>query len=343
MKEPIDSRQLRAFATLARLGSFTRAAAELCLTQSAVSHSIRSLEESLGCRVLDRLGKMVTLTHEGEHLLMHADKILQEMAAARESLDQLGKWGRSRLRVGASATACQYILPRVLTEFKKSYPQCRITIEPCDTPLVRDLLSANKIDMGIALQSKQDNTRIEFIPLFDDELMFVVGPDHPWALAGHVCRDEIPKQNYILYDKTSFTFQMIEAYFREEEMPLNTLIQLGNIEAIKELVKLGLGVSILASWVAREEIRAGTLIALSLGSRKLRRHWGLVTRKGFPLGLPQETFVKLCQRFSNGFSRDAGGVPSSATPNEPTALGANYARPVEGCGSTSLDERGKLS
>lgn len=303
MKEPIDSRQLRAFATLAKLGSFTRAAGELCLTQSAVSHSIRSLESSLGCRLLDRLGKKVTLTHEGEHLLMHADKILQEMVVARESLDQLAKWGRSRLRVGASATACQYILPRVLTEFKKSYPQCRITIEPCDTPLVRDLLRDNKIDMGIALQSKQDDARIEFIPLFDDELMFVVGPDHPWALSGEVCRDEIPKQSYILYDKTSFTFQMIQAYFRDEEMPLNTLIQLGNIEAIKELVKLGLGVSILASWVAREEIRAGSLKALSLGSRKLRRHWGLVTRKGSPLGLPQETFVKLCQRFSCGFSR----------------------------------------
>ncbi len=303
MNETIDSRQLRAFSTVAKLGNFTRAASELCLTQSAVSHSIRSLEDSLGCRLLDRVGKKVALTHQGDQLLMHAEKILQEMVTARESLDQLGKWGRSRLRVGASATACQYILPRVLREFKKSYPQCRITIEPCDTPLVRDLLSANKIDVGIALQSKHDNSSIEFIPLFDDELMFVVGPDHPWALTGQVCREEIPKQSYILYDKTSFTFQMIQAYFQEEEMPLNTLIQLGNIEAIKELVKLGLGVSILASWVSREEIRTGTLIALSLGPRKLRRHWGLVTRKDLPLGLPQATFVKLCQRFSSEFSR----------------------------------------
>ncbi len=302
MKEPIDSRQLRAFTTLAKVGSFTRAASELCLTQSAVSHSIRSLEDSLGCRLLDRLGKKIALTHQGEQLLMHANKILQEMETARESIDQLGKWGRSRLRVGASATACQYILPRVLTEFKKSYPQCRITIEPCDTPLLRDFLGDNKIDLGIALKLKNDASHIEFIPLFDDELMFVVGPEHPWALAGKVCREEIPKQSYILYDKTSFTFQMIQSYFREEEMPLNTLIQLGNIEAIKELVKLGLGVTILASWVAREEIRAGTLIALSLGSRKLRRHWGVVTRKGIPLGLPQETFVKLCQRFSTGLS-----------------------------------------
>ena len=211
MKEPIDSRQLRAFATLARLGSFTRAAAELCLTQSAVSHSIRSLENSLGCRLLDRLGKTVTLTHEGEHLLVHADKILKEMEVARESLDQLAKWGRTRLRVGATATACQYILPRVLTEFKKSYPKCRITIEPCDTPQVRDLLRENKIDMGIALQAKHDDPRIDFIPLFNDELMFVVGPEHPWAVSRQVSRGEIPKQSYRLYDKTSYTFQMIQA------------------------------------------------------------------------------------------------------------------------------------
>src|SRR3954468_19497802 len=124
MAAPLDSRQLRAFVSLARTGSFTLAARDLNLTQSAVSHSIRSLEEEVRCRLLDRIGKKVTLTQAGEQLLGHAQKILQEMETARERLGELGRWGHGRLRIGASLTACQYILPPVLREFKESFPHC---------------------------------------------------------------------------------------------------------------------------------------------------------------------------------------------------------------------------
>src|SRR5437762_11872801 len=117
MNQPVDSRQLRAFVTLARAGSFTLAAKELYLSQSAVSHSMKALEQEVGCRLLDRMGKKVLLTQAGETLLHHAEKILQEMNTARSALEQLGKWGRDRLRIGTSTTACQYILPAVLREF----------------------------------------------------------------------------------------------------------------------------------------------------------------------------------------------------------------------------------
>jgi DNA-binding transcriptional LysR family regulator len=97
---PLDSRQLRAFATLARSGSFTQTARELHLTQSAISHSMKALEADVGCRLLDRLSKKVVLTQAGEQLLAHAEKILGEMDNARASLAHLGKWGRGRLRLG---------------------------------------------------------------------------------------------------------------------------------------------------------------------------------------------------------------------------------------------------
>src|SRR5215469_4900712 len=92
MSQPIDSKQLRAFVTLARTGSFTLAAKELNLTQSAISHSIKSLEQDVGCLLLNRMGKKVLLTQAGEQLLHHADKILDEMSVTRESLRQLGQW-----------------------------------------------------------------------------------------------------------------------------------------------------------------------------------------------------------------------------------------------------------
>lgn len=295
MTQAIDSRQLRAFAALARTGSFTLAAKELFLTQSAVSHSIKALETELGCRLLDRMGKKVALTLAGEQLLRHTDKILQEMKSARTALDQLGKWGVSRLRIGASATACQYLLPSVLREFKKTFPQCLINISPGDTAEAEDQLQNGEIDLAVTLEPQRETT-LEFVKLFEDELWFVTDPTHQWAQAGRVERAEIPRQNYILYARASYTFQMVEDYFRDEEMELNLGIELGDMEAIKELVKLGLGISILAPWIVRKELDTRELVALPLGRRKLKRQWGILWRRGKRPTLAEETFVRLCKQ-----------------------------------------------
>jgi DNA-binding transcriptional LysR family regulator len=293
MNAPLDSRQLRAFVALAQTGSFTRTARQLHLSQSAISHSIKALEDEVRCRLLDRVGKTVTLTLAGEQLLGHAQRILAEMQEARERLRDLGKWGHGRLRIGASPTSCQYLLPKVLREFKDSFPQCMIQIEPGDTPVALELLHERRIDLALALEPRQPG-QLEFRPLFKDELRFLVGPLHPWALAGRVDRSEITRQRFILYTRTSYMADMIENYFAREDIVLPTSIELGNMEAIKELVKLGLGISVLAPWVAQRELTEGSLRALPLGPRKLERSWGILLRRGQPLSLAQQTFIGLC-------------------------------------------------
>ena len=294
MSQPLDSRQLRAFSILARTGSFTATAQELHLSQSAISHSMKALEQEIGCRLLDRMGKTVVLTQAGEQLLVHAQKILTEMESARSHLGHLGKWGSSRLRIGASTTACQHVLPAVLREFKESFPACAISIEPGDTPEMIDALRAHRIDLAVNLEPRREEP-LEFRPLFTDELLFLLSPLHPWARAGRVTRAEITSQHYILYGKGSYTFQMIEAYFREEQIVLHSLLDLGDMEAIKELVKLGLGVSILAPWIARKELEEKSLVALPLGKRKLKRRWGVLHWRARRLSLAEETFIGLCE------------------------------------------------
>ncbi len=291
--QPLDSRQLRAFSSLARAGSFTQAARELHLTQSAVSHSMKALEREVGCRLLDKLGKKVVLTQAGEQLLAHAERILAEMTQARAELERMGKWGQSRLRLGASTTAAQHILPGVLREFQKRYPQCSVSIEPGDTPEMIEALRAHKIDLALNLEPAGGEP-LDFRPLFTDELLFILSPQHPWAQAGRVAREEIAQQNYIVYKKKSYTSAMIEAYFRQEEIVLFSQLDLGNMEAIKELVKLGLGISILAPWTAREELQAGSLVSLALGRRKLKRRWGILHWQGRRMSLVEETFIGLC-------------------------------------------------
>lgn len=294
MTEPLDSRQVRAFCVLARTGSFTQAARELHLTQSGVSHSMKALERDVGCRLLDRLGKKIVLTQAGEQFLVHATRILQEMERARESLAHLGKWGHGRLRIGASTTACRYLIPPVLREFKESFPAHVITIEPGDTPHLVARLLQRHIDLALCLEPPREPD-LHFHPLFTDELQFLVGAQHPWAQIRRVERAEVPRQNYILYSKHSVTFRLIEDYFRVEQMVLNTVIELGSMEATKELVKLGLGVSILAPWIARKEIEEGSLVALPLGRRKLQRRWGILHWPGKHLNLAEQTFIGLCE------------------------------------------------
>jgi LysR family transcriptional regulator, low CO2-responsive transcriptional regulator len=163
------------------------------------------------------------------------------------------------------------------------------------------LLRDNHIDLALSLQPKRDDDFV-FIPLFEDEMQFVLAPSHPWAKGG-VVREEISKQQYILYSKKSFTFELVEEYFRAEDMVLNAVMEFGSMEAIKELVKLGLGVSILAPWLTRKELESGELVSLPLGRRKLKRTWGLLHWRGRQLTLAEETFVNLCrshtQRFAN--------------------------------------------
>jgi DNA-binding transcriptional LysR family regulator len=316
MNPTLDSRQLLAFATLARCGSFTHTAREIFLTQSAVSHAIKALEHEVGARLFDRLGKKAHLTQAGELLLRSTERILREMHDARTGLEELQNWGHSRLRLGTSPTACQYLLPTVLREFKQSFPQCVIRIEPGDGPKMIDLLRSTQIDLALMLEPAE-LTDITFRHLFEDELRMIVSPQHPCAKKGRVVREEISSETVIIYNKGSYTFQMIEEYFRRDRVSLQNPIELGSMEAIKELVKIGLGAGILTPWITQKEILERSLVSLPLGAQKLRRHWGVAHQRGRRLALAEETFVGLCTSVAEALGLK---VRSSVTKRRP-ALG----------------------
>lgn len=306
----LDSRQLLAFVTVARRGSFTLAAKDLFLTQSAVSHAIKALEDELGHRLLDRVGKRVTITQAGEQLLVHAQRILGEMESARAGLDHLANWGHGRLRVGASVTACQYLLPTVLREFRQSFPKCVIRIEPGDHGRQLELLREGQVDLAVMLRPDGDR-EFTFVPMFEDQLCFVVSPLHAWAALRQVPRAQVAQETLILYNKSSFTFRLLADYFREEKVSLNNYIELGAMEAIKELAKTGVGVGVIAPWVARAEIECGSLVSIALGTRPLVRQWGVGYLRGRRLALGEETFVGLCQEVAQQVQA-SNPVPASA-------------------------------
>jgi len=135
----------------------------------------------------------------------------------------------------------------------------------------------------------------------------VVAPLHPWAQAGHAPRESVEAETLVLYNKSSQTFRLVAEYFREEKIVLSNVIELGSMEAIKELVKIGIGAGVLAPWIARAELESGSLVSLPLGPRTLRRRWGVAHLRGRRLALAEETFVGLCLSVSEVLGLKAPG------------------------------------
>jgi DNA-binding transcriptional LysR family regulator len=237
-------------------------------------------------------------------LLDHARRIFVSLdnaiAAAREASEP----DSGLLRIGASITACQYIFPEALREFRESFPAYSFRITPGDGPLVTQGILDGALDLGIVVRH-QKLSKLAYYELFTDELGVLISPLHRWAREGKVDRRELPQQRMILYSRQSTTFRLIEQYFIRARVELRDWIELGSIEAIKELVKLGLGVGVAARWTARAELAARSLVWLPLPGAPIRRNWCIARAAGRTLSLAEQTFVGLCQSAGGHIARDA--------------------------------------
>ena len=291
------------FCAVARRGSVVLASRELHLTPSAISHGLKALESQLGIRLFERTQKRILLNHAGEQLLAKIEQPLSALDAAQESIQQLAKWGQTRLRIGAAASACQYIMPGVIRELKKTNPKLVLLVELGDMANMVELLHQNRIDLalGVALDGQE---HLEMRPMFKDELLFVFSPAHRWASTPSIPREELRKQPLIVYQRNSATTRMVNDYFQQLEIVPSTVMEIGSIEAIKELVRLELGVSVLAPWTADKELARGKLLMRPLGPRTLSRQWVVAFLKGRRLNLVEESFCRLCRNFASGLRLD---------------------------------------
>ena len=294
MKTAIDSQQLRVFLTLARVLNMSRAAQELSLTPSGISYCLKALEADLGCRLFERTSRRISISNEGRAFLPKAEAIIDQMASARAMLRTASDWKKGRLRLGASTTACQYLLPPVLREFRESFPGFTIKIEPCNQGQAIDYLKEDHIDIAVFTEPAA-LTGMNFIFLFEDDLQFLTHALHPWAVKKKIKPDEIARQNLILPDRFSDTYASIKSYFHREHIPFHPFIEIGNDEAIKQFIRLDLGVGILPRWIATVELQQGYLTARPLGRHRVRRRWGVLHARERKLNFAESLFVSLCR------------------------------------------------
>lgn len=306
----METRLLKVFTAIAESGSLVAAAGKLHLTPSAISHSLKSLETDLGCRLFERVGKRMVLNQAGDQLLAGIKDPLNALESAAEGIKRLGHWGQTRLRIGASAAACQHILPGVIRELKKTYPTLELQVESGDTPHLLELLRDSRVDLALCMDPG-NSPGLDVRPIFRDELMFVFAPQHAWSNGRPITREDICAQQFIGYQRTSFTARMISDYFRHQEIVLKVLMEVDSIGAIIEMAKFNLGVAILAPWTIEPELTRGKLKMRPLGPKPLRRHWSVVSLAVRPKTYVEETFCRLCRNHATGMRLDRRDLSGS--------------------------------
>jgi DNA-binding transcriptional LysR family regulator len=293
VSDPLDSRQLNAFVTLIQTGSFTETARRLCLSQSAISHSIRALESDIGCRLLTKMGKTIAPTQAGEALLRHAKVGLGELAIARQELEKLKNWKVRRLRLGAGSLVNCRILPTVLVELRRRHPHLVVTVKTVHPSRQTEDLRNGELDFVIS-EEHAPHSEMEFTPLFESPFQIVLPPTHRWVAQQQIPRDELFVEPCVLPERLSPTGKLIERYFSRDKKTLNSVMEVDNLDTIKEMVKAGMGIGILPAWITHDDLRLGALFAFAPGRRNLSLAWGLHRCRGRPADLIQNDFQTLC-------------------------------------------------
>ncbi len=292
--ELLDSRQLRAFQELARQGSFTHAARSLSLTQSAVSHSIKSLEGFLETELFERLGKTVRLTQAGEAFLPHVDRIMNRMARAQDELKSLGQPGRGRLRIGATVSISQYILPSVLRELRESFPAFEISVTTDDTRGLVDLIEQGNLDVAVGMETSFSEKLVRS-HLFEDDIQMAVSPLHPFAQKQRITEQDLLDENFIFYNKSSLTYRLLEQCSVQNGVRLRASMQVGSMAAIKEMTKIGMGIGLLSPWVAERELEEGSLVFRKLPWTQLTRRWSVHSDPRHNSHMIEDVFTGICK------------------------------------------------
>jgi DNA-binding transcriptional LysR family regulator len=310
----IDSQYLRVFCALARHLNMSRAAQELELTPSGISHCLKALESDLGCRLFERNSRKISLTPAGLEFRAEAEAILERMSNARSKLRSWIDWRRGGLRLGASTTACQYLLPSALREFRESFPAFTIQIRPCTAQQALDAIAEEEIDLALFVEPPQHGG-VNFITLAEDELHFLVHPSHPWTKRRS--QRDVAKEKLILPERHNETYHLISQYFEHDGVRIKPFIEIGNEEATKQFVRLNLGVGLLPRWIAATEIEQGALSCVSLGRRHLRRRWGILHNATRTLTFPESIFVNLCRSVARGLMQSSKGSEQTGSVSQP--------------------------
>lgn len=270
--------QLRTFAEVVELKSFSAAAARLGVSQPAVSLQVRQLEQRFGVKLIERVGRHAVPTAAGLEFLGHARQVEAALEAAADAMAPHAKGAAGRVRFGTGATACIYLLPPILRDLRQRFPALEITVSTGNTPEMLRAIEENRLDLGLVTLPAAGRM-LDVRPIMDDE--FVLIAPRGTSLSKEVGAAEVAKLPLVQYEPATNTRRVVDEWAMRGGYPLKPIMELGSIEAMKELTGAGLGSCVLPRMALRGA-DARQFVVRPLKPR-LYRKLALVLRRDKPL------------------------------------------------------------
>jgi DNA-binding transcriptional LysR family regulator len=280
-KEPaMNIENIEAFVYVFHLGSFNKAAEALYLTQPSVSARIQTLERELNTKLFHREGKQISLTEEGKYFLPYAQTILQSYKEAKLHLQQ-NHVHPDELKIGCSLSVSTYLLPEILPVFKKQFPDVKIKVVTGHSHDISEKVLNREVDLGLV--RTVTHPQIESFLFYTDPIALFVPPGHPFLEKEQVTIEEVSEQPLIFFDYASMDWLMIHRLFEPSRLQPNVVMEVDSMEAAKQLVIRGMGISFLPGLCVKEEVQNGTLVSVPiLHLARIARKIDCIYLKGSP-------------------------------------------------------------
>lgn len=274
--------RLKVFLTVAARLSFTKAASELFITQPAVSKHIRELEEEYKIKLFERNGSKIAVTKAGHVLLQHTKRLFEIYRDIDFDMSALIHEQRGLLRVGASTTLSQYIIPPVLARFHQKMKEVKITLINGNTEIIEKSLLEKEIEVGI-VEGQLKNKGIKYIPFLKDELVLVCKANHSLAKKNEITKEDLLKMQFLMREQGSGTLEVIEYGLKRFNVSLDQLdvqMQLGSTESIKSYLLSSNCVAFISIHAVNKELKNNQLTVLDIKNLSIERNFYIVTLQG---------------------------------------------------------------
>jgi DNA-binding transcriptional LysR family regulator len=291
----MDIRGLEVFLSVARHLNFTRAGEDVNLSQPSVSVRIRQLENELGVKLFEQLGKRVVLTEAGLLLIPHARRVITAIEDAKQSIDEWQGLERGSLRIGASTTPGMYLIPKTIARFKERYPKIEIHLGIKDTRQIEAGVISNEFDFGF-VGGHLAGDEVVVLPWLTDKLVLIVPPDHCLTQQKLIKADDLQRERFILRETGSATRAAIASHLDKSNLQLEPIMEMENPESVKRGVQSGLGIAFISRFAVETELKARSLAAVLVRGLDIRRELKIVYRKDKHLGRAAQTFIDLARK-----------------------------------------------
>lgn len=285
---------LRAFCQVARLGSVSRAAGALYVSQPAVTLQLQALERELGVKLFERVGRRLTPTREGDALYALARPLVEGIdqlpAAFREQISGLDA---GELHVAAGSSTILYLLPKIVEAYRQKHPEVRLILHNVTGAGGLDLLRSDEVDLAVGSMLDVPGD-LDYVPIYRFEPMLITPPDHPLAGKAELKLDDLSPYGLILPPQRLTTYRLVDLVFQQNRVPYTVALEVGGWEVIKQYVAMGLGISIVTAICLTDADRT-RLAARSLAKYFPSRSYGVVVRKGKYLSQQARDFIELIQ------------------------------------------------